>query len=647
MKISISATTSVCLALAISGLRAEETISADQPDDVIVITAHREPVSVSDVGSSLSIVERDNIEHRQSVFATEILQDLPGLAVSRSGTFGSATSVRVRGAEANQVMVMIDGIKANDIASGDEFNFGNLTTFDVDRIEVVRGPQSALWGSDAMAGVINVVTRRASEPLGVGGYLEAGSFETVNGGVRIGAARGRGHANLSTSYLETDGTNISRLGDEKDGYDNWTTTLTAGFDPTDALGFDFTARHTDARNQFDESAFGLPVDADRITDSAQSYAQGLAALGLFGGAWDQKLRLTWADTDNDTFYDGTWYSSAGGEKLGIYYQSDFSLTRNAEGDDTNAVTLAIDHEKEDYSQRGIVQPWGDPNRDESLDNTGYVAEFRSAPRASTDLSFAIRHDDNSDFRDVTTWRATGSYRFAGTATRIRGSAGTGQKRPTFTERFGFFTNFVGNPDLKPEKSEGWDAGIDQEFVNIRTTVSATYFNEKLEDEINGFAFDPGTGGFTAVNTDGRSRRKGVELAARAAIGAGFGMLASYTYTDASQPDATGNEVREIRRPRHMGALNLNYRFARDRANTNLNISYTGEQQDDDFSSFPATRATLDAYWLVNWTAQFALTDTVTLYGRVDNLLDEDYENVLGFAAPGIGAFVGARLQLSN
>lgn len=646
MKTNITLTASACLALA-APLHAESASADEEPGDVIVVTAHREPVRIGDASSALSVIERSAIDDRQSVFAAELLQDLPGLAVSRSGTFGSATSVRVRGAEANQLMVMIDGIKANDIAAGDEFNFANLTAFDVERIEVIRGPQSALWGSDAMAGVVNVVTRRADRPLDAQGFVETGSFGTLNGGARIGAARGRGDATLSASWLDTDGTNIARQGGEDDGYENWTAGLNGGFRPIEALDFDLTLRHTDARNEFDESAFGQPVDADRITDSTQTYAQGRGSLVLFDRAWLQRLRLTRVDTDADTFYDGAWNNSAAGEKTGIYYQSDFTLSRAANGEATNGLTLAIDHEREDYRQRGIVQPWGDPNRDESLDNTGYVAEFRSTPSAALNLSLAVRRDDNSDFKDITTWRVTAAYLFAGTNTRARASAGTGQKRPTFTERFGFFTNFVGNPDLKPEESTGWEAGFDQAFLAGRANLSATYFNETLEDEINGFAFEPVSGGFTAVNMPGSSHRRGVELAARAQFDDGLALLASYTYTDADQPDGAGGRIAEIRRPRHMGSLNVNYRFASERANANLNLSYTGDQQDDDFSNFPATRVTLDAYWLVNLTAEFALTDALAVYGRIDNLLDEDYENVLGFASPGIGAYVGARLRLAD
>jgi len=179
----------------------------------------------------------------------------------------------------------------------------------------------------------------------------------------------------------------------------------------------------------------------------------------------------------------------------------------------------------------------------------------------------------------------------------------------------------------------------------------TYFRERLEDEIDGFYFDPSLGAFgmfTAVNRDGTSKSKGVEVEVSASIIDGLSSTASYTYTDASQPDATGQQQREIRRPRHMAALNLNYALL-GRAQVNANVTYTGEQTDVFFPPYPAPAETvsLDAYTLVNLTGSIAITDSVSLYARVENLFDTTYENVYGFATPGIGGYLGARIKFSN
>jgi vitamin B12 transporter len=639
-------------ALFISGTAAADggkDLSA--PVDNVVITAHLTPSTGPEVSSAYSVLERPIFERRQSIFAADVLQDLPGVSISRSGTFGSQTVARVRGAEANQVMVMIDGIRANDIAGDDAYNFANLTSYDIERVEVLRGPQSALYGSDAIGGVINVITRQADQPFSGRAFVEAGSFDTRHAGVQLGTAREKVKVNFGGSYVDTEGTNISRQGDEKDGYRNLTTTFNAAYDPTEKLGFDFLGRYTDAKTDFDDAGFGPPVDADRVTDSSQTYLLGKMHLAVFDERWTHEWRTTWVDTDNVNLVDGAWNDSTAGERLGAYYQTTIGLHENADAGTSHRLTLAGDYQQQKYMQRGSVQPWGDPNKDEKLDNMGYVAEYVAQPLAPWSLSLALRYDDNSDFKNATTYRATTSYLIDRFDIRFRGSVGTGQKNPTFTERFGFFTsatsNFIGNPDLEPEESTGWDVGIDKGLLDDNLVLKGTYFDEKLDNEINGFFCDPVLMTCTAINEDGTSKRKGVELEFDATLPANLGLNGSYTYMDATEPGPSGADQIEIRRPRNMAALNLNYAFAQNRGNTNLNASYSGKQEDDDFSSFPASRVELDAYTLVNLTFGFEVTKLVALTARVDNLFDKDYENVYGFASPGRGVFAGVRLNFSN
>jgi vitamin B12 transporter len=619
--------------------------------DNIVVTAHLTPASGPEISSAYSVIERPLFERRQSIFAADILQDVPGVSMSRSGTFGSKTVARVRGAEANQVMVMIDGIRVNDLAGDDAYNFANLTSYDIDRVEVLRGPQSALYGSDAMAGVINVITRRADKPLSGRAFVEAGSFDTRNAGVQIGTAREKVNVNFGGSYLDTEGTNISKQGSEKDGYQNLTTTFSAAYDPTEKLGFDFLGRFTDAKSDFDDAAFGPPIDADRTTDASQDYLQGKMRLAVFDEHWTHEWRLTGVNTDNVNMNDGVWNDSTAGEKRGAYYQTSIGLYDDAAAGIDHRLTLAIDYQDQKYKQRGIVQPWGDPNKDEKLDNTGYVAEYVAQPLSAWNVSLALRYDDNSDFQNATTYRTTTSYFVDRFDVRFRGSLGTGQKNPTFTERFGFFTSasssFVGNPYLKPEESTGWDVGLDIGFMDGGLVLKGTYFDENLDNEINGFFCDPVLFTCTAINEQGTSERRGLEAAFDADLPANLDLNASYTFTDATEPAAAGGSQIEVRRPRHMAALNINYAFVQDRGNLNFNASYSGKQEDDDFSSFPASRVELDAYTLVNLAVGFEITKLVAVTGRVDNLFDKDYENVYGFASPGRGIFAGVRLNFSN
>jgi vitamin B12 transporter len=216
------------------------------------------------------------------------------------------------------------------------------------------------------------------------------------------------------------------------------------------------------------------------------------------------------------------------------------------------------------------------------------------------------------------------------------------------ERFGNFADqFVGNPQLNPEKSKGFEVGMEQRLLGGRLLAEAAYFNETLEDEINGFVFDLATFSLTAQNMDGRSKRKGVELQIAAALSENFQARASYTYTDSTQPNAQGQPTREVRRPTHMAAINLNYALLNARANVNLNASYTGSQTDEIFPPpfFEPTRVPLGDYTLVDLAASYALTEKATLYARVENLMNESYSDIFGFAAPGRGAYAGIKLQL--
>ena len=609
--------------------------------DTIVVTASRTPISVAHSGSSLTVINRDEIERRQLVYVADVLRDVPGVSVSRSGTFGSQTQIRMRGSEANQVLVMIDGIEVNDPAIGGEFQFEHLTTADIDRIEIVRGPQSALWGSDALGGVINIITRHAETPLSASGYIEGGSFGTVLAGGRLSAAQNAYAIDLSVSYLDTDGSNIARTGAEDDGYSNNTINLTARLDPSERWHFEFSGRRTDTTKQFDGvdfAATGLPIDADLETDATQNYLRSAASFSLAN--WTHRLSATYLDTKNDNFAGGVGTGSTAAEKLGVYYQATLRFSKSED----HTLTIAVDHEQEDFHQRGTPSPLGDPNQDQTLETTAYVVEYRAVPFDSLALSAAVRYDDNSDFDEITTYRLSTSYLIQRSNTRLRASYGTGQKSPTFLERFGFFPDlFLGNPNVAPESSRGWEIGFEQIWRNDRFVFMATYFNEELKDEINGFVFDPNTFLFTAANEIGTSDRQGVELMFSAHFTA-VDVTASYTVTDSTQPDGSGGEVDEVRRPRHMVSANLNY-AVQERTNINLNVSYNGSQYDLFFPPFPqpSEQRKLDGYTLVNLAASYQVTNRVQVYGRIENLFDEQYEDVLGFNTPGIGAFVGVRL----
>jgi vitamin B12 transporter len=649
---------SFCHYLVLAASAIATSVAAEEVPDTLVVTASRIPVPISSSGSSVSVIDREQIDAQQSAFAVDLLQDVPGLAVSRSGGIGSQTQVRVRGAEANQVLVLIDGIRANDPAGNDEFAFQDLTTWDVDRIEVVRGPQSALWGSDALAGVINVITRQPTSEFSAGGFAEGGAFDTYSLGGRVAGEILGTRAGLSLSRINSNGTNSSRSGGEDDGYENTTSTLTLAGNPTDNLDLDFVGRYTNTIKHFDATDFstGLPSDSGDKTRVNLGYFGTGGTLRLVDNRWTQSLRAAWTTTETDNFNDFGDAGSTAADKYGVYYQSSWQFTPAAPDSTGSSATVALIHEQQDFSQSGeviVVDPDDpnqnlDPNQDQRQRTTAAALELLLEPLPQTSISLSARYDHNSAYDSATTYRATTAWTATGTRTRLHASYGTGQKAPTFIERFGYFPNqFAGNPNLKPETSTGWEAGIEQPLFGARVSVGATYFHEDLKDEINGFAFDPDTLLFTAGNLDGTSKRRGVEISAQARVTDGLRISGSYTYLDATQPDAvTGEDTQEIRRPRQSGSLNADWRFLDHRADVNLNLAYVGNRDDIFFEVTPpygTETVNLDAYYLASLAVSYRVTAQVRAYARVDNVLNEDYEDVYGYNTPGRAAYAGIGL----
>lgn len=622
--------------------------------ETVVVTAARTPVNPDEVGSSMTIISAEEIEQRQVANLADILRDVPGLAVSRSGGPGASTQIRVRGAEANHVLVLIDGIEANDPAQGSEFNFANVLTDGIERIEVVRGPQSALWGSDALAGVINIITAPGAGPPTIAGYVEAGSFATRRAGGSIAAGADRYHFNLNGSVLDSGGTNVSRQGDEDEGFNEGTVSLNAAYTPAPELEFTVNARHEAATSQFDNVDFlitGLPSDSNSETETRLDYAGARAKLSLLDGHWEQRLGATFTGTRNDNFNDRLESGSGAGRKYRLEYQTSGLLETPRLLGSTHVLTFALEHELEDFRQRGPATPFGDPNQDLNVRTTAIVGEYRVRAAESLSFSAGVRHDANSDFADTTTLRFTATWDPPGLpGTRLHSTWGEGVKNPTFSDRFGFFAEsvppFIGNPDLKPESSQGWDAGVAQALFGGRLRLGVTHFRERLEDEIDSFVFDPSRNAFTAMNTGGTSWRQGIEVTAAADLSPGLKLNAAYTWLDAVQPDAAGGETQEVRRPRHVASINANYAFAGDRANINLNVAYTGAQSDTFFPPFPrpAEEVALRDFTLVTLAGSYRIAGNLSLYARVDNLLDRDYEEVFGYQAPGISASAGIRLS---
>lgn len=612
--------------------------------DQIVVTGARTPLTVNQVGSALTVITRDEIERREARHVIDLLRSVPGFAVSQTGVLGSQAQVRVRGAEANHILVLIDGVRANDPATGDEFRWEHLSTGNIERIEIIRGPQSSLWGSDAVAAVVHIITRTQHSGSGVRAYAEGGSFGTINAGLNGSIGDDRWALRGGIEHLATDGSNISRTGDEKDDSELTTANLSANFQATDSLSLNFGLRSVNADSQFDPVDFsvtGLPVDGDLATDTRNLYAQVGGVLRADHRRVTHRLNARYFESDNRNLTDGVEDSSSASDRITFAYQADIGI-----GD--NVLSLAVEHEKTGFEQRGAIV-FGDPNQTQELDVTSAIAEYQGLSHQRLSWVLSARFDDNSDFDDSTNGRLSLAYRLSDSTT-LRGSVGTGQKNPTFTERFGFFPGqFVGNPTLKPETSTSYDIGFDQSFSDGALQLQVSLFQQDLKNEINGFVFDPVTFLSTAENMPGKSKRSGVELAMRWRPSDSFGLGAHYTYTDSTEPDPSGSDIRELRRPRHSGGMSLDFRSTNERITASLNADYGGTRTDIFFPPWPnpSEIVTLSNYWLLDAAAQYRVTSSVTLFARGTNLLDENYEQVYGYRTLGRAAYAGIRINFGQ
>jgi len=628
-------------------LSASAVAQTDVPtiEDEIVVTASRVPQARLSVGSAIDILNTQYLIDRQQPFLSDLLRDLPGLAVNQSGPAGAFTQVRMRGSEANHTLVLIDGIEAGDPFNGGELEFAHLLTGGLARVEVLRGPQSALWGSEAIGGVINVVTGPPRDVTGAWGdaWAEGGSFGTARGILQGGTSGPWGSTRASLSYSDIRGISASTVQPERDGYDNVTASAFSDFAVSEDLTLSFAGRYVSATAEQDSQDFtfgsptqGLVIDSDSERESERWYGRAAADLATLDGQWMHRVSAGVTDSSNDSLSGGGVTFGSDGRKWDVEYQTDVAFS--AAGDVAHSVSALLEYEDLVYAYSDARG--GPENQRQSAHQWSAALEYRAAIAEQVFLSAALRRDDPNRFTSETTYRATAAWAIAGTGVKLRASYGTGVAQPNFFELFGFNPNFfVGNPDLQPEKSEGWDIGADYAFADGLGLASITYFDANLKNEI---ATDFSVFPFTVINRAGTSTRDGLELAVSVDALEELSLAASYTYTDAK--DDFG--VQEVRRPKHMGSLNVAYRFAR--ATVDVGLNYNGTMQDNEFIfATPETLVTLDDYILGTLSASYRLTDRIEVTARAENLFDETYQDVFGFAAPGIGVYAGVRIRLGQ
>jgi vitamin B12 transporter len=612
----------------LAALTAPAVLAQDELPE-LVVTATRVPTPIEQVGSAISVISAEELQQRQIRVVADALRDVPGATVNHSGGAGGITEVYLRGAQANQTLVLIDGVEVNN-PDGGAFDFSSLLNLEIERIEVLRGPQSVLWGSAAIGGVINIITRRAERPLQASAQLEGGSFATWQGSASLGGSGDNYDALLSGTWLNTDGWSSGsawRGNSEDDGARVGTVQFKGNLRPSNALELNLIERYTDSRNDFD-AFFGGDVrpvtDSDEYADNRQNLVRLQGKYTLLDGAWQHLLGIGRYDLDGKTYSSGMETFDGNTSSNQLDYQSNYFLNS---ADAAHTFTFLV-KDKEDQATNSYFAS-------NSIHNTGVGFNYGLGLDEQLFLTAGIRRDFNDRFADANTYRLTAAYRWPDIGGRLHGSYGTAVKNPTLIELYGFSGDFQGNPNLQPEESTGYDIGWEQNLLDRRLRFDLTLFNNQIDNIIVG-------AGRSVINLPGESTSRGVELSANATLSEDLSATIAYTYTDTEDPQ--GEEL--IRRPRNQASLNLNYSAFEQRANFNLAVQYSGSSTDLAFDpiTFISYPVTLPSYTVVNLAARYQVDKQWQLYGRVDNLFNEDYEQVLGYSGTERGVYVGARYQ---
>jgi len=610
--------------------------------ETITVLSSRATTDIDVIPGSVSIIDADYIAASGAVFISDLLRSFAGMNISQSGPTGALTEVRFRGSESNHILVMVDGVEINDLGQGGLVDFAHIQTHDIERIELLRGPQSALWGSSAVSGVINIITKGSNNSKGFDASISAelSHENTQRVGLTTSRTQDRYNFGLNLSHYTTEGFNVSRPNssgiEEKDGYQNTQLSAHYGFQANHENRISFNGRLTNYESEFDTTDFvmtGLPADSNNVSQGQQSSAQIKWLFTPINSIWKQTLSLQHNQQTVENFADDVFDRSTKGSKTRVNWNSQFNITQK------NVVNVGFDWVDEDFEQAGQIV-FGDPNQKQN-NKTGSITSdglFFITDKLNT--TFSVRADKSDSFESANSYRI-GINAILSSSLRAFLAKGKAIKNPTFTERFGFFPgSFIGNESLTPEESNNKELGLIY-TAPYGNELTLTYFNTELEDEINGFVFVPEAGNFTAQNNDLKSTRQGLEVSATGEVGR-VNWQFSYAYLDAK--DAQGDE---LRRAEHTGSGTLRYRH-NDVHSGFVQIDYTGSRLDTFFPPFPQPSqiVDLDAYWFVSANYRYQYNKNTTLSFRGSNLLNRTYEDVFGFATQGRRVSVNLRYALN-
>jgi vitamin B12 transporter len=597
----------------------------------IVVTAARAPEAAADSAASVSIIDRKRIERLGEPLVPALLRLVPSTAVAASGPAGSLAEVRIRGAEAYHTLLFIDGIRANDPAAGNAPRFELLNSDLVSRIEVVRGPQSALWGSEAIGGVI-AVDGDPGEATSFAAATEAGSFGFRRATASASASPGSAKLAAAVGWQRANGIDIFGGGD-LDGYRNLSGRVRASWSVSPHLEIGTSGFVLTGRNEFDGSnPITFAPTHDLESTNKLVAGQIWARAGSPASPWSGHLSASVLGSKKNNFFAGDPINQTRGGRTTVSGQIE---RRFSTGGVDHQLIGAVDHESERFKARDTVYG-GFSAQDRTRQHQSLTVEWR-AKAGPVIGDVAVRQDRFNRFKDATSLRVSALANL-GKGLSVTASYGEGIAQPTFFDLYGFFPgSFTGNPSLKPESSRGVEASL--RYRSSHAHASLTIYRQRLKDEIvDVFAFPLST----TINRDEKSRRSGIEAEFGWQIGDALRLSANYSYLKATEPGlVAGIQARELRRPKHSGSVALD--GTRGRLSYGASIAYTGTHDDMNFDVYPFQTVHLHSYWLGGARVAYAVNGHVELFARAANAFDARYQDVFGYRTEGRSLYAGIRL----
>lgn len=611
----------------------------------VVVSANRIEQPLSRIGDSVTVIEPDEVRSSQKTAVSDLLATTPGVSVSRNGGFGSLTALRIRGAESDHTVVLLDGVKLNDPSStGGGFNFGNLLTSDFARIEVLRGPQSTLWGSQAMGGVVNVVTSVPEGPLTGAFAAEGGAQDTAFLHARVEAGGERVAWRVASNYLTTGG--ISAFdedlgGAEKDGYRNVGVNVRGIVKITDAVSAELRSVWSKGRVEFDGFRFVPPTFA--LTDTKEyGYTEELLSYAginadTFGGRLKHRFGFAYTDTDRENYDPESTVPltfDATGRNERWEYQGTLALSESI-----NAVFgLESERSKFTTASPSPFEPNPTPLAHDARLDSAY-GQLSVSPIEAVTLTAGLRYDDHDTFGDETTGRASLAWSATPT-TIVRASYGEGFKAPTLYQLFSDY----GNESLAPEQAEGWDAGVEQRVLGDALVVTATYFSTDTTNMIDFVSCFMSSDPRCPARPDGyydnvqKITADGVELGLVAHLGERLQVSANYTHLDAKNDVSGGTNFGRAlaRRPEDIANADVTYSWPFG-LTTTVAVTHAGKSFDNASNTIK-----LDGYTQIDFRAALTIRDKFEVFARLENAFDEDHATAANYGSTGRGAFVGVR-----